>query len=77
MQLAALAGEQIVVQRLAQERVPEREPVVVARHQHLLGDRFAQRRLERLRVDAGDRTDHRLVEAAADRDRAGGALRLV
>ena len=52
------------------------KPAVVAGHQHLLGDRFAQRRVERCRSMPGHLGDHRLVEPAADGDRAGGALRV-
>ena len=48
VQLAALAGQQVVVQRLAQQRVAEAEAPVVAGDQHLLGDRLAQRGLQRV-----------------------------
>ena len=76
VQLAALAREEVVVQRLAQQRVAEHQPVVLRRDQHLLGDRLAQRRLQRLGIDAGDRADRRLVEPAAGGDRARGPLGL-
>src|SRR5437660_981168 len=48
MQLAALPWEQIVVHRLAQQGMAEAEATVLARDQHLLGDRLAQRLVHRL-----------------------------
>ena len=75
MQFAALAGEQIVVQRLPQERVAEAEAPVVAGHEHLLGDGLAQRRLDRFALEARDVGERRLVERAPDRDRARDLLR--
>ena len=52
MPFAALAREQVVVQRLAQQRMAEAEPLVVVGDQNLLGERLAQRRLERVALGA-------------------------
>jgi hypothetical protein len=74
MKLPSLSGQQVVVQGLAQQRVSKEQAVVLAGHEHLLGDRFAKRRVECLALDPGYPRDRRLVEAAADGDRPGGSL---
>ena len=74
VQLAALAGQQIVVERLAQERVPEAEAALDVGDQHLLGHRLAQPALQGLTFDAGDRDQRRLVQSAAHRHRPGHLL---
>ena len=43
MQLDPLAGQQVVVHRLAQQRVTEEQRAVVTGDEHLLGDRLPQR----------------------------------
>ncbi len=70
MKLAAFPGKQVVVQRLAEQRVAEGEPVIVARNHDLLGDRFTKRDLETFAVDAGHRCDGVLIEPLPDGDRA-------
>ena len=66
VQLAALAGEQVVVEGLAQQRMTEAEVTVRAGHQNLFGQRFAQSRLELIAVEAGDRGDHRIAQGPPD-----------
>ena len=72
--LAALARQQVVVQRLAQERVTEAEALVLVGDQNLLGERLAQRRLGRVAIAAGDGRDRLLGQRAPDRDRARRTL---
>jgi hypothetical protein len=74
VQRAPLAGQQIVVQRLAQQGVAEPEAALVIGDDDLLGDRLAQRGEQRLAVQAGERLERRLIERAAERQRARGAL---
>ena len=74
MQLDALAGEEVVVQRLAQQCVTEAETAVFVGLEHLLGDGLAQRGVQRAMFDAGGLADHRLVQGPADGDDPGGAL---
>ena len=76
VKLAPLAGKQVVVQRLAQQRVAEAQAGRLARHQHLLGDRLAQRHVQRFGLDPAHLGDHRLVERAAGGDHAGRRLRV-
>jgi len=76
VQLGALTREQVVVQRLAQERVAEAEAGLPAGDQHLLGDRLAQRRLHGVELQPGDRRERSLVEHAPDRDHARNPLRV-
>ena len=74
--LAALARQQIVVQRLAQQRVAEAEALILVGDQHLLGERLAQRRLGPVAIAAGDGRDRLLGQRAPDRDRPRRALGL-
>ena len=48
VQPAALTGQQVVIEGLAQQRVAEAEEPVGAGYEHLLGDRLAQGVLERV-----------------------------
>ena len=61
VQLGALAGQQVVVHRLAQQRVAQRVAVAVE-HDDLAGDRLAQRLAQRAPVEPGDLGEHRVVE---------------
>lgn len=70
VQLAALARQQVVVQRLTQQRMAEAEPLAVAGDQHLLADGLPQRRLQAVALQPADRGQRRLVGGAGHRDRA-------
>ncbi len=70
MPFAALAGEQIVVQGLAQQCMAKAEALLLLGDQNLLGERLAERHLRRVPIGAGDGRDRLLVERAADGDSA-------
>jgi len=55
MKLTALAGQQVVVEGLAQQRMAELKALVRARDEQLLGHRLAKRELEALAVQLSDR----------------------
>ncbi len=74
MQLRALAGQQIVDQRLAQKGVAKAEALILDLHQHLLGHRLAQRGQQGAAPELGDGRQGCLVERAPDGDGAGDAL---
>ena len=68
VQLAALAGQQLVVHRLADQRVPEHEAVRVGQ-QHVGGHRGPQIPGERGVVMPGDRGQQRVADPSAGRAR--------
>ncbi len=70
VELGPLAGQQVVVERLAQQRVAEHEAVVLPGHEHLLGDCLAQRAGESIALDPGHPRDRLVVKPAAGRDGA-------
>ncbi len=76
VQLASLARQQVVVHRLAQQRVTEAQAGRLAGHQHLLGDGLAQRHVQRIGLDPAHLGDHWLVERAAGGDHASRRLRV-
>ena len=74
VELSTLAREQIVVDDLAQEGVSELEAPVVAGDEDVLGDGFPEGFLKVGELDPLELGDQLLLEPAADRDPAGGAL---
>jgi hypothetical protein len=74
MQLAALAGQEVVVEGLAQQRVAKAELPFAVGYQDLLGQRIAQPGLRRSLVQSGQGGDRRLAEGPPDGDRAGNSL---
>ncbi len=71
VQVAALAGQQIAVDRLADERVAERVGVAGARHQHLVRDRLAQPVAQVGRVEIAQRRQQRRAASDARSRRRG------
>lgn len=63
VQRGALAGQQVAIDGLAHERVPERIAAALApHHQHLLGQRLSQGRRERGIGDRADRGEQAFVD---------------
>ena len=78
MQPDPLAGQQVVVHRLAEQRVPEGVARAL-RHQHVHLDRLAQRLLEHARLDSGGSRQQAVGDPAAGDagrpdDLAGGVV---
>ena len=70
-----LAGQQVVVDDLAQQCVAESVPAVVAGEQDVALDRLAQGVAQRALVEAADLGEHGVLESLADRDDPEDLLR--
>ncbi len=75
VQRRPLAGQQVVVDHLAQQRVPEPVPAVLTGEQDVALDRLAQRVAQRALVEAADLGEHRVLEPLADGHDAQDLLR--
>ena len=60
VQAAVLAGQQVAVDRLADQRVAERVVAVGVDHEHLVGDRLARALHHLVRRQVGDRLEQRV-----------------
>ena len=77
VQLVALAGEQVVGDHLAQQRVAEGVAPVVLGDDEVAGDRLAQRAAQGGAVEIGGLVEQLVVEALADGERAQDLLRVL
>ena len=68
MQLGALAGQQVVDDDLAQQRVAERVAALLVGDHELGGDGLAHRVAQRARVDPGGLGEERVVQPPAGRE---------
>ena len=74
VQLGALAGQQVVVDDLAQQDVAERVAVAVVDGDDVAGDRVAQRGPQRRVVEDLELLQQRVVGGLGDRERADDLL---
>ena len=70
VKLGSLARQQVVVEHLAQQRVPKAEPTGVEGHDDLRLERLAHRRVDGRAIGAGRLCEQLLARPIGDRERA-------